>query len=317
MINFKKITSMVVMLSLMLGACGKSPARRDVTMSEDGNNVVEHDDEGTKKGSWYEWVSRESWGEWSSRVNPWSEENKNKKGKRNWHDRVSLRGAGVGAVAMGVVAAVGTAAILAIAKFSLPKWQKFNLPPGKGIAGYSLTFGAIGVLLGAVYGEKAATGGDGLGKVLLKTVCAGLVVGCVAGVAATVIGAREVYKKKFVPPQKEETIASCQKVHAAKLKEDDDEQKREAEQKLKEEDDEQCRRPKKEVELHYAKNKLKWNLENEEVKEKKMAVLEQELNNLWFFIFKNKWTELYQAKEKLEKSRNRISELNKALLELS
>ena len=29
MINFKKVVSMVVMLSLMLGACGKSPARRD------------------------------------------------------------------------------------------------------------------------------------------------------------------------------------------------------------------------------------------------------------------------------------------------
>ena len=29
MINFKKVVSMVVMLSLMLSACGKSPARRD------------------------------------------------------------------------------------------------------------------------------------------------------------------------------------------------------------------------------------------------------------------------------------------------
>ena len=42
MINFKKVVSMVVMLSLILSACGKSPARRDVTMSEDGNNVAEH-----------------------------------------------------------------------------------------------------------------------------------------------------------------------------------------------------------------------------------------------------------------------------------
>ena len=42
MINFKKVVSMVVMLSLILSACGKSPARRDVTMSEDGNKVAEH-----------------------------------------------------------------------------------------------------------------------------------------------------------------------------------------------------------------------------------------------------------------------------------
>ena len=39
-INFKKVVSMIVMLSLMLGACGKSPARRDVTVpTTDGNSA--------------------------------------------------------------------------------------------------------------------------------------------------------------------------------------------------------------------------------------------------------------------------------------
>ena len=39
-INFKKVVSMVVMLSLMLGACGKSPARRDDNSAN--NKVIEN-----------------------------------------------------------------------------------------------------------------------------------------------------------------------------------------------------------------------------------------------------------------------------------
>ena len=82
---------------------------------------------------------------------------------------------------MGIVAAVGTAVVLTIA--TLLTWQRFDLPQVKAIAGYSLTFGAIGVLLGAVYGEKAATGGDGLGLVAVKAVGAGLVVGGIGWLA--------------------------------------------------------------------------------------------------------------------------------------
>ena len=70
-INFKKITSMVVMLSLMLGACGKSPVRRGESEFLSGMLGADTDVGGST-------VEKGTFSECLSVVNPWSDYNKGK-----------------------------------------------------------------------------------------------------------------------------------------------------------------------------------------------------------------------------------------------
>jgi hypothetical protein len=155
MINFKKVVSMVVMLSLMLGACGKSPVRRDGgdsagdgTCSVSGNCKKKLDlpspatGPAGKGGTAPAKTVKETWSEWWSRV---------------------LRGAGVGAVAMGVAATVGTAMTMVILGELLSPLRKsggLSVETIARIAGNSLIVGVKMALPGAVYG--VVTAGDGL-----------------------------------------------------------------------------------------------------------------------------------------------------------
>jgi hypothetical protein len=56
-INFKKVVSMAVVLSLMLGACEKNPARRDGgTATDTTENLERFDEQNGPKSQSEEWV---------------------------------------------------------------------------------------------------------------------------------------------------------------------------------------------------------------------------------------------------------------------
>ena len=156
-INFKKVVSMVVMLSLMLGACGKSPARRD-----DNNaniNIGSLKDESIANT------------DTDKKDNNIPEDPPSEPGKG------AFAGIGIGAGAGTVGVALGTAGVLTIGA-----WLGFVDLSGKAIVVTSLIFGAsLGSVAGGIAGGISGAAGDGLGKVMLKTGGAGLAAGVAAG----------------------------------------------------------------------------------------------------------------------------------------
>ena len=122
-INFKKVVSMVVMLSLMLGACGKSPARRneDAAMQTNDESRTGMDreevvaiDSGDTGGSE---KNEPTFGKWWSDFNWFSAQNKAEYKGLSTYETVKKwwgghwRGLGAGAIEMVVASVVVASAI--------------------------------------------------------------------------------------------------------------------------------------------------------------------------------------------------------------
>jgi hypothetical protein len=162
-INFKKVVSMAVVLSLMLGACGKNPARRDGEMTDEKADAL------TQKTS----------------------------GGSGSTDEETLGGTVAGALGGTVVGAlggaVGTAIVLTIVNVAWACFGKSKcLFSVKLIARNSLVFGASGAagVGGAsrwIYGKMSRAAGDGWKKVMLNTGILGLVGGGGTGLAIAAI----------------------------------------------------------------------------------------------------------------------------------
>ena len=113
-INFKKITSMIVMLSLILGACGKSPARRDedAAMQTNGENVI-----GANSNSEDSEKDKPTFDKWRSDFNWFSAQNKAEYKGLSTYETVKKwwgghwRGLGAGAIEMVVASVVVASAI--------------------------------------------------------------------------------------------------------------------------------------------------------------------------------------------------------------
>ena len=184
MINFKKVVSMVVMLSLMLGACGKSPARRDAGAPEDGKTATEYN----KSECSLMLLAAESESVCQCHAERTCPTGKDRElsGKNKHKSRVGCYIAG----AMGGAVAV-IAGVLVVAKMGgLPvsTLGKIMTIGSAGLGG--IVLGAMG---GAYYGEKSERGGDELGLTTVKAGGAGFVVGCVVG--ALLWGMSNWYKK--------------------------------------------------------------------------------------------------------------------------
>ena len=155
MINFKKVVSMAVVLSLMLGACGKNPARRDggtaTDTATDLRALEEKNRKLTEQGELEEWVSP--------------------------------KGIGAGVAGGAVGGFLGTVVVIMIANAlvacSCCGSTDHNFSTGKEVAEW-LTTGALtgagaGVISGGIFGKMS----DGWGKLMLKTGLIGL--GAVVG----------------------------------------------------------------------------------------------------------------------------------------
>ena len=153
MINFKKIVSMVVMLSLMLGACGKNPARRDGEMTDEKADALTQET-GEESGS---------------------------TGKRIV----------VGASGEALGAGLGMAVTLIIANVVLPCFDKshsFSLGDIALFSGLCLCLGIVpGGISEGIFEWMSEAAGDEWWEVLLKTGLTGFGMGVAAGIGFTVM----------------------------------------------------------------------------------------------------------------------------------
>ena len=155
MINFKKVVSMVVMLSLMLSACGKSPARRDGGIATDTTEDLKA-------------IEKE----------------------KNEFESAPLKRIGAGVCGEAFGAGLGMAVTLTIATGVFRYFGK-ELFAVRGIVLCSRLCFGLGIVPGGISGgivewmSKAA--GDGWVKVMLKTGLTGFGMGVAAGIGVTVV----------------------------------------------------------------------------------------------------------------------------------
>ena len=188
MINFKKVVSMVVMLSLILGACGKSPARRgdDSVVQTNGENRtgVGHEkvgaadsenlgdsekNEPTKFGKWLSWVT--PWGDKNDTVGKW------------WH-RVDNFGMFLGAAGM-------MGALVIVTRLWPRSGKSLSttgtiLKCGARYTGYVVSVAAAAISVGSAVGSARKVG-YGTGWMLGYGVLAGFAGLAIFGTAATLI----------------------------------------------------------------------------------------------------------------------------------
>ena len=151
MINFKKVVSMAVVLSLMLGACGKNPARRDAETDDNSanNKVIES-------------IAADT--------------NTNPKDKPSEHWTRTGVGARVGVV-------FGIAILLTVTELVLFACRDFSSLPGNPIVLCSTGGALVGmVMAGGIVGLMSRAAGDESRKVTLNAVIAGLVTAVVVGI---------------------------------------------------------------------------------------------------------------------------------------
>ena len=169
MINFKKVVSMAVVLSLMLGACGKNPARRDAETDDNSanNKVIES-------------IAADT--------------NTNPKDKPSEHWTRTGVGARVGVVfGIAILLTVTESALFACRDFrdfrSFPGNQRvFHSLPGNPRVFCSTVGALVGmVMAGWIVGWMSKAAGDGWKKVMLNTVIAGLVTAGMIGIGTGMV----------------------------------------------------------------------------------------------------------------------------------
>ena len=196
-INFKKVVSMIVMLSLMLGACGKSPARRneDAAMQTNdesrtgmGREEVVAIDSGDTGGSE---KNEPTFGKWWSEFWPWSAHNKDEYKDsptygaviKKWWGGLDKRKVVVGAVVM--IAALGIMAWLKPGPEKSSSKSKIETPERESSSKTETSGGESSSKSKAETPEKSSSKiGTIIGASVTTVVVTVIVGGCVIGLAA-------------------------------------------------------------------------------------------------------------------------------------
>ena len=191
-INFKKVVSMIVMLSLMLGACGKNPARRneDAAMQTNDGKASEENPKTSETSETPE-KDKPTVGKWWSEFWPWSAHNKDEYKDsptygaviKKWWGGLDKRKVVVGAVVM--IAALGIMAWLKPGPEKSSSKSKIETPERESSSKTETSGGESSSKSKAETPEKSSSKiGTIIGASVTTVVVTVIVGGCVIGLAA-------------------------------------------------------------------------------------------------------------------------------------